>query len=42
MLLFFFSILFFSSDMCEKLEDMSRKLINEKGLEAGIGFPTGI
>jgi methionine aminopeptidase len=27
--------------MCEKLEDMSRKLIKENGLEAGIAFPTG-
>ncbi len=28
--------------MCERLEDMTRKLIVEKGLEAGIGFPTGM
>ena len=28
-------------DMCEKLEDCSRKLIEENGLEAGIAFPTG-
>jgi len=28
-------------DMCEKLEDMSRKLIKENGLNAGLGFPTG-
>jgi hypothetical protein len=29
--------LFFS----ERLEDMNRKLIKEKGLEAGLAFPTG-
>jgi len=28
-------------DMCEELEDFSRKLINENGLDAGIAFPTG-
>lgn len=28
-------------DMCETLEGLSRKLIEEKGLEAGIAFPTG-
>jgi methionyl aminopeptidase len=28
-------------DMCEKLEECSRKLIEESGLEAGIAFPTG-
>ena len=28
-------------DMCEKLEECSRKLIEENGLEAGIAFPTG-
>eukprot|EP00010_Vexillifera_abyssalis_P009136 CAMPEP_0201546700 /NCGR_PEP_ID=MMETSP0173_2-20130828/3015_1 /ASSEMBLY_ACC=CAM_ASM_000268 /TAXON_ID=218659 /ORGANISM="Vexillifera sp., Strain DIVA3 564/2" /LENGTH=394 /DNA_ID=CAMNT_0047955449 /DNA_START=38 /DNA_END=1222 /DNA_ORIENTATION=- len=28
-------------DMCEKLENMNRKLIQENGLKAGIGFPTG-
>lgn len=31
------SILFFS----EKLEDCSRKLIKENGLNAGLAFPTG-
>ena len=25
----------------ETLEDIARKLINEKGLEAGLAFPTG-
>ncbi|KAL4527505.1 hypothetical protein Ndes2526A_g08712 [Nannochloris sp. 'desiccata'] len=29
------------SDLCEKLEDSVRKLIDERGLEAGIAFPTG-
>ena len=28
-------------EMCEKLEDCVRKLIDENGLEAGIAFPTG-
>jgi len=28
-------------DICERLEDMNRKLIKEKGLEAGLAFPTG-
>jgi len=28
-------------DICEKLETASRKLIDEKGLEAGCAFPTG-
>ncbi|XP_064604781.1 methionine aminopeptidase 2-like [Liolophura sinensis] len=27
--------------ICETLEGIARKLINEKGLEAGLGFPTG-
>lgn len=27
--------------ICETLEDMARKLIDEKGLEAGLAFPTG-
>ena len=27
--------------MCEKIENMNRFLVEEKGLEAGIGFPTG-
>lgn len=27
--------------MCEKIEEMNRKLIKENGLKAGIGFPTG-
>lgn len=29
------------SDMCEKLEDCVRRLIQENGLQAGIAFPTG-
>lgn len=28
-------------DMCETLEDLTRKLIEEHGMEAGIAFPTG-
>jgi len=28
-------------EICEKLETASRKLIDEKGLEAGLAFPTG-
>lgn len=28
-------------DICEKLEDMNRYLIQESGLKAGIAFPTG-
>ncbi|CAF2908834.1 unnamed protein product [Rotaria sp. Silwood2] len=28
-------------DICERLEDMNRRLIKEKGLEAGLAFPTG-
>uniref|UniRef100_A0A914W6M6 Methionine aminopeptidase 2 n=1 Tax=Plectus sambesii TaxID=2011161 RepID=A0A914W6M6_9BILA len=28
-------------DICERLEACSRRLINEKGLEAGLAFPTG-
>lgn len=28
-------------DMCERLEELNRKLVQEKGLERGIGFPTG-
>jgi len=28
-------------DMCEELENLNRKLVKEKGLEAGIAFPTG-
>ena len=28
-------------DICEKLEETSRKLISENGLEAGLAFPTG-
>ncbi|CAE1233405.1 map [Acanthosepion pharaonis] len=28
-------------DICETLEGIARKLINEKGLEAGLAFPTG-
>ncbi|KAL7063030.1 hypothetical protein AAHC03_0232 [Spirometra sp. Aus1] len=29
-------------DFCEQLEDMSRTLINARGLEAGLAFPTGV
>lgn len=28
-------------DICERLEDTSRKLIKENGLQAGLAFPTG-
>jgi len=28
-------------DMCEKLEQCTRNLIEERGLQAGVGFPTG-
>ncbi|OWK16595.1 METAP2 [Cervus elaphus hippelaphus] len=28
-------------EICEKLEDCSRKLIKENGLNAGLAFPTG-
>lgn len=28
-------------EICETLEGISRKMINEKGLEAGLAFPTG-
>jgi len=28
-------------DMCERLEETNRKLVQEHGLERGIGFPTG-
>lgn len=28
-------------DVCETLEDSVRKLLNAKGLECGVGFPTG-
>jgi methionyl aminopeptidase len=28
-------------DMCERLEECNRNLVQEKGLERGIGFPTG-
>ncbi|KAL6052278.1 Methionine aminopeptidase 2B [Balamuthia mandrillaris] len=28
-------------DMCEELEDLVRKLVEENGLKAGTGFPTG-
>ncbi|MEM6497438.1 MAG: type II methionyl aminopeptidase, partial [Pseudomonadota bacterium] len=28
-------------DMCERIESTNRKLIEESGLQAGIGFPTG-
>ncbi|PRP74764.1 hypothetical protein PROFUN_06625 [Planoprotostelium fungivorum] len=29
------------SEMCEKIENMNRRLISESGLQAGLGFPTG-
>ncbi|VDD80814.1 unnamed protein product [Mesocestoides corti] len=29
-------------DFCEQLEALSRKLINENGLQAGLAFPTGV
>ncbi len=29
-------------DICSKLEDLNRYLVGEHGLDAGIGFPTGI
>lgn len=28
-------------DMCEQIEEMNRKLVQERGTERGIGFPTG-
>lgn len=28
-------------DVCEEIEEMNRFLVREKGLEAGIAFPTG-
>jgi len=28
-------------DLCDKLEEMNRKLIKENGIQAGIAFPTG-
>jgi methionyl aminopeptidase len=28
-------------DVCERLEEMNRFLVQEKGLDAGIAFPTG-
>lgn len=28
-------------DVCDQLENMNRYLINQKGLDCGIGFPTG-
>jgi methionyl aminopeptidase len=28
-------------ELCERLEDLNRFLVNENGLEAGIAFPTG-
>ena len=28
-------------DICETLEGISRKMINENGLDAGLAFPTG-
>lgn len=28
-------------DICERLEACSRRMISEKGLEAGLAFPTG-
>mmetsp|Transcript_4552 Transcript_4552/g.10982 ORF Transcript_4552/g.10982 Transcript_4552/m.10982 type:complete len:335 (-) Transcript_4552:126-1130(-) len=29
------------TDLCQKLEDMNRRLVQENGLSAGIAFPTG-
>jgi methionyl aminopeptidase len=29
------------ADMCERLENKNRELVGEKGLERGVGFPTG-
>jgi methionyl aminopeptidase len=29
------------TDLCEKLEEMNRRLVQENGLNAGIAFPTG-
>ncbi|CAF1641041.1 unnamed protein product, partial [Didymodactylos carnosus] len=29
-------------DICERLEDCNRRLIKERGLEAGLAFPTGM
>jgi methionyl aminopeptidase len=29
-------------DLCEAIENGTRTLIEENGLEAGIGFPTGV
>lgn len=29
------------ADLCEKLENMNRKLVGEDGLNRGIAFPTG-
>jgi len=29
-------------DFCESLEEMNRRLVQENGLQAGIGFPTGV
>ncbi len=28
-------------DICDKLENMNRMLVEENGLHAGIAFPTG-
>ena len=28
-------------DMCERIEEMNRRLVKENGLQAGIAFPTG-
>jgi methionyl aminopeptidase len=28
-------------DVCEKIEDLNRYLINENGIKASIAFPTG-
>ena len=30
------------TEICEKLEDCSRRMIKENGLEAGLAFPTGL
>uniref|UniRef100_T1KDL1 Methionine aminopeptidase 2 n=1 Tax=Tetranychus urticae TaxID=32264 RepID=T1KDL1_TETUR len=36
-----FWLFFYIKHVCEILEDIARKLIDEKGLEAGLAFPTG-
>ena len=38
---FDYNFFFFQPKFSETLEDIARKLIGEKGLEAGLAFPTG-